>query len=205
VSDADPKPMHRIDQRHLEFAFAESPMLQGPLVRAKGITCIPKSRNFIHLAAVLDWFRRRVPAWPVSFMRRQIFASRLWRKRGRDTARPRSSRRIAARVIGGVRDAGGVFVNLPGRTVEAFVAAGARFCNDAILVTAAGSRPIRVGWLFTASCMLGGPHQNPLVFHKGGPRLHVALCAGPGDPRQWRSRVAGLRHLTGSGRTGPCT
>ena len=30
------------------------------------ITCIPMARGFIYLAAVLDWFTRRVLAWRVS-------------------------------------------------------------------------------------------------------------------------------------------
>jgi len=46
--------------------------------------------------------------------------------------------RFAVWVIGDVRDEQGCFVNLPGRTVEAFEAAGAHFYNDGILVTAAG-------------------------------------------------------------------
>ena len=78
--------------------------------------------------------------------------------------------RFAVWVIGDVRDAGGFFVNLPGRTVEAFEAAGARFYNDAILVTAVGSLPIRAGRQFTASRKLGRTHQNVLVFCKGDPK-----------------------------------
>ena len=78
--------------------------------------------------------------------------------------------RFAVWVIGDVRDAGGFFVNLPGKTVEAFEAAGARFYNDAILVTAVGSLPIRAGRQFTASRKLGRTHQNVLVFCKGDPK-----------------------------------
>ena len=78
--------------------------------------------------------------------------------------------RFAVWVIGDVRDAGGSFVNLPGRTVEAFEAAGARFYNDAILVTAVGSLPIRAGRQFEASRKLGRTHQNVLVFCKGDPK-----------------------------------
>ena len=78
--------------------------------------------------------------------------------------------RFAVWVIGDVRDAGGFFVNLPGKTVEAFEAAGARFYNDAILVTAVGSLPIRAGRQFEASRKLGRTHQNVLVFCKGDPK-----------------------------------
>ena len=84
--------------------------------------------------------------------------------------------RFAVWVIGDVRDAGGFFVNLPGRTVEAFETAGARFYNDAILVTAVGSLPIRAGRQFTASRKLGRTHQNVLVFCKGDPRRATEAC-----------------------------
>ncbi len=46
--------------------------------------------------------------------------------------------RFAVWVVGDVRDTQGFYVNLPGRTVEAFEAAGAHFYNEAILVTAVG-------------------------------------------------------------------
>ena len=93
--------------------------------------------------------------------------------------------------FGDVRDEGGFFVNLPGLTVEAFEAAGARFYNDAILVTAVGSLPIRVGRQFTAARKLGRTHQNVLVFCKGDPRKATEACgavefgeieAAEGDP-----------------------
>jgi DNA modification methylase len=84
--------------------------------------------------------------------------------------------RFAVWVIGDVRDDAGCFVNLPGRTVEAFEAAGARFYNDAILVTAVGSLPIRAGKQFKATRKLGRTHQNVLVFVKGDPRKATEAC-----------------------------
>jgi DNA modification methylase len=84
--------------------------------------------------------------------------------------------RFAVWVIGDVRDGDGCYVNLPGRTVEAFEAAGARFYNDAILVTAVGSLPVRVGRQFEASRKLGRTHQNVLVFVKGDPRKATEAC-----------------------------
>ncbi len=42
---------------------------RAPLVQAQwttDITCIPMARGFIYLAAVLDWFTRRVLAWRFS-------------------------------------------------------------------------------------------------------------------------------------------
>jgi hypothetical protein len=94
----------------------------------------------------------------------------------RDTVARLRDDRFAVWVIGDVRDAGGFFANLPGRTVEAFEAAGARFYNDAILVTAVGSLPIRVGRQFTASRKLGRTHQNVLVFCKGDPKRATEAC-----------------------------
>lgn len=84
--------------------------------------------------------------------------------------------RFAVWVIGDVRDADGFYINLPGRTVEAFEAAGARYYNDAILVTAVGSLPIRAGRQFMASRKLGRTHQNVLIFCKGDPRAATQAC-----------------------------
>jgi DNA modification methylase len=84
--------------------------------------------------------------------------------------------RFAVWVVGDVRDADGFYINLPGRTVEAFERAGARYYNDAILVTAVGSLPIRAGRQFVASRKLGRTHQNVLVFCKGDPRRATEAC-----------------------------
>lgn len=86
--------------------------------------------------------------------------------------------RFAVWVIGDVRDGDGCYVNLSGKTVEAFEAAGARFYNDAILVTAVGSLPVRAGRQFEASRKLGRTHQNIMVFVKGDPRKATEAC-GP--------------------------
>lgn len=86
--------------------------------------------------------------------------------------------RFAVWVVGDVRDEDGCFVNLPGRTVEAFEDAGARFYNDAILVTAVGSLPVRAGRQFVASRKLGRTHQNVMVFVKGDPKRATEAC-GP--------------------------
>jgi hypothetical protein len=42
--------------------------------------------------------------------------------------------------------------------------------NEAVLVTAVGSLPIRIGAQFTSGRKLGKTHQNVLVFYKGDPR-----------------------------------
>ena len=87
--------------------------------------------------------------------------------------------RFAAVVVGEVRDKAGCYRGFVPDTIAAFEAAGMAFYNEAILVTAVGSLPIRVGKQFTASRKLGKTHQNVLVFAKGDPRK---ACAALGTP-----------------------
>lgn len=82
--------------------------------------------------------------------------------------------RFAVWVTGDVRDKAGYYVNLPGRTIDAFEAAGARFYNDCILVTAAGSLPVRVRKQFESGRKLGRTHQVIQVFCKGDWKKAVA-------------------------------
>lgn len=81
--------------------------------------------------------------------------------------------RFAAFVVGEVRDKKGNYYGFVPDTIEAFRAAGLEFYNEAILVTAAGSLPIRAGKQFDASRKLGKTHQNILVFVKGDAKLAV--------------------------------
>ena len=82
--------------------------------------------------------------------------------------------RFAAVVIGDARGRDGFYYNLPGITVQAMEDAGARYYNEAIIVTPVGSLPIRVGKQFTASRKLGKTHQNVLIFCKGDPKAAAA-------------------------------
>jgi hypothetical protein len=84
--------------------------------------------------------------------------------------------RFAVWVVGDVRDDVGCYVNLPGRTVDAFESAGLRLYNEAILVTAVGSLPIRVARQFETSRKLGRTHQSCLIFVKGDPRSATEAC-----------------------------
>ena len=88
-----------------------------------------------------------------------------------DRLRPNS---FAVWVTSDVRDKDGYYVNLPGRTIDAFEAAGARFYNDGVLVTAVGSLPVRVRKQFTSGRKLGRTHQVVLIFCKGDWRKAVA-------------------------------
>jgi hypothetical protein len=86
--------------------------------------------------------------------------------------------RFAAFVVGDYRCKRGFYRNFVGETVAAFEAAGARLYNEAILVTAVGSLPIRVGKQFKSGRKLGKTHQNILVFCKGDPKRAAAACEG---------------------------
>jgi len=86
--------------------------------------------------------------------------------------------RFACVVVGEVRDKRGHYVDFIGDTVQAFRDAGLAYYNEAILITAAGSLPIRAGKQFSTSRKLGKTHQNILVFLKGDAKRAVAAC-GP--------------------------
>ncbi len=80
--------------------------------------------------------------------------------------------RFAVFVVGDVRDhtPSGYYRGFVPDTIAAFEAAGARFYNEAILITSAGTLPLRAGKIFQASRKLGKTHQNVLVFCKGTAR-----------------------------------
>ena len=84
--------------------------------------------------------------------------------------------RFACFVVGDFRDRNGNYRNFVSDTIGAFEAAGAKLYNEAILVTAAGSLPIRAGKQFTASRKLGKTHQNVLVFVKGDGKKAAKAC-----------------------------
>lgn len=75
--------------------------------------------------------------------------------------------RFACFVIGDARGPDGCYYGLPEDTVAAFAAAGLKKYNEAVLVTAVGSLPIRVRKQFESGRKLGKTHQNVLVFVKG--------------------------------------
>ncbi len=84
--------------------------------------------------------------------------------------------RFACFVVGEVRDKKGMYYDFIGDTVQAFRTAGLGYYNEAILLTALGSLPIRAGKQFTASRKLGKTHQNVLVFVKGDPKKAAQAC-----------------------------
>ncbi len=89
---------------------------------------------------------------------------------------------FACFVVGDYRDKNGNFANFPAVTTEAFREAGLQYYNEAILVTAVGSLPIRVSYQFPISRKLGRTHQNVLVYCKGDPFRASAKIAGKEMP-----------------------
>lgn len=79
--------------------------------------------------------------------------------------------RFACFCVGDVRDKKGFYRNFVSNTIDAFQDAGMKLYNEAILVTAVGSLPIRAGRAFQSGRKLGKTHQNVLVFYKGDPKL----------------------------------
>lgn len=84
--------------------------------------------------------------------------------------------RFACFVVGEVRDKRGNYYNFVGDTIEAFRNAGLEYYNEAILLTAVGSLPIRAGKQFSASRKVGKTHQNVLVFVKGDGKKAAQAC-----------------------------
>lgn len=85
--------------------------------------------------------------------------------------------RFACFVVGDFRAPDGSYRNFVGETVTAFLNAGLKLYNEAILVTSVGSASMRVTKQFTASRKLAKTHQNVLVFVKGDPRRATAACS----------------------------
>lgn len=85
---------------------------------------------------------------------------------------------FACFVVGDIRDKKGYYRGFPWHTVEAFQAAGLHLYNEAALVTAAGSLPLRINRQFEKGRKFGKTHQNVLVFCKGDWRK-AAEAVGP--------------------------
>ena len=77
--------------------------------------------------------------------------------------------RFAVFVVGDFRNEDGFYRNFVSDTIDAFQSAGAILYNECILITVAGSLPIRVHKQFANNRKLGKTHQNVLIFFKGDP------------------------------------
>tara|TARA_Y100000593_G_scaffold16114_3_gene31886 strand:+ start:28824 stop:30011 length:1188 start_codon:yes stop_codon:yes gene_type:complete len=78
--------------------------------------------------------------------------------------------RFAVFVVGDFRNEDGFYRNFVSDTIDAFQSAGATLYNECILITVAGSLPIRVHKQFANNRKLGKTHQNVLIFFKGDPK-----------------------------------
>lgn len=88
--------------------------------------------------------------------------------------------RFAVFVVGDVRDKEGIYRNFVGETISAFIDAGLKYYNEAILINSVGTLALRVTRQFDASRKLGKSHQNVLVFVKGdGKRATQAINFQP--------------------------
>lgn len=83
---------------------------------------------------------------------------------------------FAVWTVGEVRGSDGNYLNFIGDTITAFIDAGFKYYNEAILVTPVGSLPLRAGKAMKASRKLGKTHQNVLVFVKGDGKKAAKRC-----------------------------
>ncbi|HLF24365.1 MAG TPA: hypothetical protein VI565_10625, partial [Burkholderiales bacterium] len=85
--------------------------------------------------------------------------------------------RFATFVVGECRDKKtGFYYGFVPDTIRAFEAAGLRYYNETILVTAVGSLSLRAPSQFAATRKVGKTHQNILTFVKGDPRVAAEAC-----------------------------
>jgi len=99
--------------------------------------------------------------------------------------------RFACFVVGDIRDKKGFYRCFVRDTINAFQDCGALLYNDAVLITAVGSLPIRVGRQFGAGRKLGKGHQNVLVFCKGDPK---AATEAVGEIEIWEPEDTATMH-----------
>lgn len=73
-------------------------------------------------------------------------------------------------VVGEVRGKDGAYYNFVGDTISTCRKAGLHYYNELVLVTPAGTLPLRAGKIMDSSRKVGKQHQNVLVFYKGDTR-----------------------------------
>jgi putative transposase len=88
-----PAPGHKV----YPYLLRNLAVVRPNQVWAMDITTIPMSRGFVTLAAVVDWFSRKVLTWKLSItLSADCLASRRWRRRSITMADRRSSTAIRA-------------------------------------------------------------------------------------------------------------
>lgn len=111
--------------------------------------------------------------------------------------------RFAVLVVSSVRkkQRGGPLRDLHGLTVDACEAAGLNLYNEGILITIAGSLPIRTGKMFEGTRALGRSHQDVLIFCKGNAKRATEAC-GPVDMEAMAEALAMHEKTGGTPREG---
>lgn len=108
--------------------------------------------------------------------------------------------RFVAIVVSDVRGPDGSYRGLPARTLEILEGLGVRLWNEAILLNALSSVPLRAARLFGRTLKLSRVHQNVLIGVRGDPRAAVRAI-GPvefGQPSDDdASGILGLDGLAG--------
>jgi 16S rRNA G966 N2-methylase RsmD len=108
--------------------------------------------------------------------------------------------RFAVFVVGEIRDAAGYYRDFVGDTIQAWRDHGLQYYNEAALLTAIGTLPMRAGRIFDATRKLGKTHQNVLMFekvlvHLRGDERKATAAVGTvefGDPQQAAEQEAAL-------------
>jgi DNA modification methylase len=89
--------------------------------------------------------------------------------------------RFVVVVVGEMRNYKGNYVGLVNDTTDIMREAGLHLYNDAILMTTAGTLPMRVSRSFPPGRKLGRTHQNVMVYVKGDGMRAARACALIGD------------------------
>lgn len=84
--------------------------------------------------------------------------------------------RFAVWVVGEIRGPDGRYRHLVQESIDAFEMAGAAYYNEALLVSPAGTLPLRAAKQFVVSRKMGRTHQTVLTFIKGDPKIAAAEC-----------------------------
>jgi len=100
----------------------------------------------------------------------------VYRKIISESVRRLKDNRFAFFVVGDVRDKKGVYRDFIGSTIQAFKDAGCDLYNQAVLIEASLSAPMRANRQFSAGRKFVKTHQNVLVFVKGDWREAVKAC-----------------------------
>ena len=85
LNTSKPEPGHKI----FTYILRNVPVTQPNQVWAMDINCMPMARGFVYLAAVVDWFSRRVLAWRVSISLHTTFCIEAVERKADRRRRPR--------------------------------------------------------------------------------------------------------------------